>query len=321
MNVGWIVFIIVILVVIRLLWSHEKNRAHEARLRALELSDIDNMNGLAFERYVARLLENEGFTNVEVTQGSGDYGVDITASDGPIRYAIQVKRSSSIVPRNAISDAVTGKLYYSCDAAMVITNSRLSSNSKEYAACVECSIIERDKLADWILKYQESGKQKAISSIKPKAKSYRKVTDYTNDKVPVNVFEKICDKAEQEFPDDNSMQEYVISSQIQSYLNSSQINAFRKIDEYTDDNIPSEIFEGICIKAEGEWAGKLDSQERIIKSEVEAYSFVAQYANNKIPHEILDRMKLVAKKEWPQDYIMQQSNLEELVTNYLKNRI
>ncbi len=46
------------------------------------MSDVDTMNGHAFEHYVARLLTNEGFAEVTVTQGSGDYGVDILASRG-----------------------------------------------------------------------------------------------------------------------------------------------------------------------------------------------------------------------------------------------
>lgn len=41
--------------------------------------NFDTMSGLEFEHYCAGVLENNGFTNVEVTQGSGDHGIDILA--------------------------------------------------------------------------------------------------------------------------------------------------------------------------------------------------------------------------------------------------
>ncbi len=52
----------------------------------------DDMEGHEFERYCAELLEENGFQEVEVTKGSGDYGVDILAEKDGITYAIQCKR-------------------------------------------------------------------------------------------------------------------------------------------------------------------------------------------------------------------------------------
>ena len=40
---------------------------------------MDEMEGHEFEYFCADLLENQGFTDVEVTRGSGDFGVDILA--------------------------------------------------------------------------------------------------------------------------------------------------------------------------------------------------------------------------------------------------
>ena len=42
----------------------------------------DDMEGRDFEVFCARLLENRGFEEVEVTKCSGDYGVDILAEKG-----------------------------------------------------------------------------------------------------------------------------------------------------------------------------------------------------------------------------------------------
>lgn len=57
-----------------------------------ELNKIDNMNGLDFERYVAKILRINGFANVNLTKSSGDFGVDITARYNGKKYAFQCKR-------------------------------------------------------------------------------------------------------------------------------------------------------------------------------------------------------------------------------------
>ncbi len=44
----------------------------------MQIADIDNMNGLEFEVYIARLLRHMGY-KVENIKASGDFGVDIIA--------------------------------------------------------------------------------------------------------------------------------------------------------------------------------------------------------------------------------------------------
>src|SRR5450759_1045006 len=46
------------------------------RFRALTMDDVDNMPGLMFEDYVAKLMEHQGYST-QVTPGTGDLGVDI----------------------------------------------------------------------------------------------------------------------------------------------------------------------------------------------------------------------------------------------------
>ena len=41
--------------------------------------DMDLMEGHEFEYYCAELLKDNGFQEVEVTKGSGDYGIDISS--------------------------------------------------------------------------------------------------------------------------------------------------------------------------------------------------------------------------------------------------
>ena len=49
------------------------------RKRKIYPLPMDEMEGHDFEYYCADLLRKDGFSNVEVTKGSGDFGVDILA--------------------------------------------------------------------------------------------------------------------------------------------------------------------------------------------------------------------------------------------------
>ena len=54
--------------------------------------ELDAMEGHDFEYFCADLLEDHGFKSVEVTRGSGDYGVDVLAEKEGVTYAVQCKR-------------------------------------------------------------------------------------------------------------------------------------------------------------------------------------------------------------------------------------
>mgnify|MGYP001020460271 CR=1 FL=1 len=59
------------------------------------LAGVDEMSGAEFEYYAAGLLRDNGFTNVRVTKGSGDYGADILCQKGEATYAVQCKCHSA----------------------------------------------------------------------------------------------------------------------------------------------------------------------------------------------------------------------------------
>ena len=114
-----------------------------------ELNHIDEMTGSEFENYVAGLLSHKGYSTT-VTRASADYGIDIVAEFKGQRYGIQVKRHIHKVARTAISDAVAGLAFYSCNRSMVITNSYFQQGAKELALVNNCELVDRDKLAYWM---------------------------------------------------------------------------------------------------------------------------------------------------------------------------
>lgn len=126
------------------------------KLHSYNISNIDDMEGIEFEEYVAKLLKNEGYSKIEVTKGSGDFGVDVLCFLDDESYAIQVKRYEKHVSRTAVSDAISGKDFYECDRAMVITNSYFTKGAKEMAESLDCKLVDKDILIDWIYRFNKN---------------------------------------------------------------------------------------------------------------------------------------------------------------------
>lgn len=111
----------------------------------LRFRDIDTMDGITFEHYVAQLLGDCGYVNVALTE-QYDYGVDIIAEKDGIRWGIQVKRYSGLVKAEAVRQVVTALPLYGCDQAMVITNSMFSRVAQHLAEGNNCVLIDRPEL-------------------------------------------------------------------------------------------------------------------------------------------------------------------------------
>ena len=110
--------------------------------RFVRLHDIDSMNGLEFEYYVAELLGKNGFRNVSLTE-KYDFGVDIVAEKDGMHWGIQAKCYSGLVKAEAVRQVVTGLRLYDCDRAMVITNSAYSTVAQRLATGNNCVLIDR----------------------------------------------------------------------------------------------------------------------------------------------------------------------------------
>lgn len=113
------------------------------------MTAIDQMAGLEFERCVATLLRQQGYTDIHITE-KYDLGVDITAEKNGLRWGIQVKRYSGLVKADAVRQVVTALRRYECDRAMVITNSMFSRVARELADSNSCLLIDRNKLHQWV---------------------------------------------------------------------------------------------------------------------------------------------------------------------------
>ena len=112
------------------------------------MRDIDLMEGHAFEYWCADVLRGNGFENVEVTQGSGDQGVDILATKDDIKYAIQCKCYSSDLSNKPVQEVHTGKSIYNCQIGVVMTNRDFTQGAKDAAQATGVLLWGREKVEE-----------------------------------------------------------------------------------------------------------------------------------------------------------------------------
>ncbi len=109
-------------------------------------SNIDMMEGRDFEYYCAELLRQRGFQEVEVTKGSGDYGVDVLAEKDGITYAIQCKCYAAPVGVKAVQEAYAGRDYYDRMVGAVLTNQYFTQPAVEAAKKLKILLWDRGYL-------------------------------------------------------------------------------------------------------------------------------------------------------------------------------
>ncbi|MEH6954448.1 restriction endonuclease [Neobacillus drentensis] len=121
---------------------------------AFKMDDIDLMSGYEFEEYVAVILKKLGYSNVNVTQQSGDFGADIIAvNQEGVKVAVQCKRygKQKYVGILAIQEIFTAMEYYDCQQAMVITNSFFTKQADQTAQKVGVTLWNRNELAEKVV--------------------------------------------------------------------------------------------------------------------------------------------------------------------------
>ncbi|MDO4332840.1 MAG: restriction endonuclease [Eubacteriales bacterium] len=105
--------------------------------------ELDEMEGHEFEYFCAKLLEDHGFDEVEVTKGSGDYGVDVLAEKDGVTYAVQCKRYDSPVGVKAVQEACAGREYYDRMVGAVMTNQYFTQPAVEAAKKLKILLWDR----------------------------------------------------------------------------------------------------------------------------------------------------------------------------------
>lgn len=143
MNIKLCIMITVaIIIIFLLLWLLLSQR----RKRRTCGKDFDLMDGHEFEHYCADLLRRRGFKEVEVTKGSGDYGIDILAERDGVTYAVQCKCYGDTVGVKAVQEAYAGRDYYDCMVGAVLTNQYFTGPAVEAAKKLKILLWDRGYL-------------------------------------------------------------------------------------------------------------------------------------------------------------------------------
>lgn len=106
-------------------------------------SEMDDMEGHEFEYFCADLLKDNGFAEVEVTRGSGDYGVDILAEKDGITYAVQCKCHTGPIGIRAVQEVYAGRDYYDRMVGVVMTNQYFTSAAVHAAEKLKILLWDR----------------------------------------------------------------------------------------------------------------------------------------------------------------------------------
>lgn len=107
---------------------------------------MDDMEGHDFEYFCAELLKESGFLEVEVTKGSGDYGIDILAEKDGVTYAVQCKCYTDTVGVKAVQEAYAGRDYYDRMVGAVMTNQYFTAPAVQAAKKLKILLWDRGYL-------------------------------------------------------------------------------------------------------------------------------------------------------------------------------
>lgn len=116
------------------------------RFSKAQLQQIDSMDGIEFEEYMAYLLEKCGHQRPKITQKYGDQGIDIIAIQDGVKIGFQCKRWKNKVGNKAVQEVHAGIGYYSLDKAIVVTNSCYTNSARELAKKLDVELWERNDL-------------------------------------------------------------------------------------------------------------------------------------------------------------------------------
>lgn len=118
------------------------------RARRMMSLPMDEMEGHDFEYYCADLLRGSGFIEVEVTKGSGDYGVDILAEREGITYAFQCKCYDRPIGVKAVQEVYAGRDFYGRMVGVVMTNQFFTQPAVDMAKKLNIMLWDRDYLKE-----------------------------------------------------------------------------------------------------------------------------------------------------------------------------
>jgi restriction system protein len=130
------------------------------------IAELDQLNGVDFERYLVLLFGKLGYT-VQHTPAQGDYGADLILQKAGVQTAVQAKRHQRAVGIKAVQEVVAAKEYYRCEQAMVVTNNYYSQAAQALAKANQVTLWDRDTLVKQLLALKQQSPEAAVAPTPP----------------------------------------------------------------------------------------------------------------------------------------------------------
>jgi HJR/Mrr/RecB family endonuclease len=146
--------------------TQHRHLSTESRLREeweknhglAQVVDLDKLSGIEFEGYLGGIFKKQGYV-VELTPVVADYGADLLLTQGNRKIAVQAKRYASTVGISAVQEAISGRAYYSCTEAWVVTTGTFTPNATALAEKSQVKLIDRSDLAKLIHRVNRASNQ------------------------------------------------------------------------------------------------------------------------------------------------------------------
>jgi predicted Mrr-cat superfamily restriction endonuclease len=123
----------------------------------MNFNEIDNLSGLDFEKFIARLFKKMGYFVLQ-TKGSSDLGCDVLLEKNGEKTAVQTKRKIDPVSNSAVQEVVASLKVYNAKHGMVVTNNNFQRSAIELASANNIKLINRNDLFRLIEKYDLGSK-------------------------------------------------------------------------------------------------------------------------------------------------------------------
>ena len=144
-------------------------RARQKVVREAMREHLHQMDPIAFEHLIKRLLEAMGYTDVEVTAPANDGGVDVVGDVevgiSAVREVIQVKRYRKNIRRPTL-DALRGSLHrFKAFRGTIITTSGFTKGTRDAAfelGAAPITLIDGEKLVELLIDHDIGVRRKRI---------------------------------------------------------------------------------------------------------------------------------------------------------------
>lgn len=162
--IGWTAIILLLAVTAALIvWFLVRRttmRTPEAKDLFAGLQRVPLMSGSQFELFVAEVLRALGYKTT-VLGGAGDQGVDVIATAGNERLAVQCKNYRKRVGNKPVQEVYAGSRHHGCTAAWVVAPEGFTKGAVELARSVGVTLHDVQSLRGWIRQIDRTERKQA----------------------------------------------------------------------------------------------------------------------------------------------------------------